>query len=165
MNLVDACIALANVKRALSSGFYIEKSMLIFTLQTFFSLQMTDFSPPVCKVVNVTSNDCPQDVSMCGGHNWYLKANITDESGVDSLSLRQGSGNLTRTSLGESAVQANYRASCCSPIVELAAVDEAGNVGKCFHSIVSSDSPVSTMLLLTSMIASYPQFGLYADRR
>lgn len=113
---------------------------------------MTDFIPPACKVVNVTSNDCPQDVSMCGGHNWYLEANITDDSGIDSLSLRQGSGNLSHTSLGESAVEAHYTASCCSPIVELAAVDTAGIVGRCFHSIVSSHSPVSTMLLLTSMI-------------
>lgn len=113
---------------------------------------MTDFIPPVCKVVNVTSDDCPQDVSLCGGHNWHLEANITDESGIDSLSLRQGSGNLTHTLLGPSAVQAYYGASCCSPIVELAAVDKAGIVGRCFHSIVSSDSPNSTLLLLTSMI-------------
>lgn len=110
---------------------------------------MTDFIPPACQVVKVTSNDCPQDVSMCGGHNWYLEANITDESGIDSLSLRQGSGNLTHTPLDAAAVLANYRASCCSPIVELAAVDKAGIVGKCFHSIVSSDNPVSIMLLLT----------------
>lgn len=106
---------------------------------------MTDFIPPVCKVVNVTSNDCPQPVSMCGGHNWHLEANITDESGIDSLLLRQGSGNLTHTSLDTPALQAYYTASCCSPIVELSAVDKAGIVGKCFHSIVSSDSPVFTI--------------------
>lgn len=116
---------------------------------------MTDFSPPVCKVLNVTSDDCPQDVSMCGGHHWYLEANVTDESGIDSLSLRQGSGNLTHTPLGASAVHAFYRASCCSPIVELAAVDKPGIVGRCFHSIVSGDSPVSTMLLLTSVINGF----------
>lgn len=101
---------------------------------------MTDFIPPVCKVVNVTSNDCPREVSMCEGHDWYLEANITDESGIDRVSLRQGSGNLTHTSLGTPAVQAYYRASCCSPIVEMSAVDQAGIVGKCFHSIVSSDN-------------------------
>lgn len=120
----------------------IQKSTLSLILQT---LQMTDFTPPACKVVNVAANDCPQEVSMCGGHNWYLEANITDESGIDSLSLRQGGGNLTHESLGTSTVQANYSASCCSPIVELSAVDKAGLVGRCFHSIVSSDSPVFPM--------------------
>lgn len=113
---------------------------------------MTDFVPPVCKVVNVASNECPQDASLCGSHNWELTANITDESGIDSVSLRQGGGNLTHTLLGAPAVQVNYTASCCSPILDFSAVDKAGNVGKCFHSIVSSDSPVSAMLLHTSRI-------------
>lgn len=114
------------------------------------SLQMTDFVPPVCKVVNVNANDCPKDTSMCESHNWELVANVTDQSGIDSLSLRQGSGNLTHSSLGEQAVQVDYKASCCSPILDFAAVDKAGNVGKCSHSIVSRDRPVSMLLLLFS---------------
>ncbi|XP_075893051.1 von Willebrand factor A domain-containing protein 7-like [Nelusetta ayraudi] len=103
--------------------------------------KVTDFVPPVCKVVNVASNECPQDASLCGSHNWELTANITDESGIDSVSLRQGGGNLTHTLLGAPAVQVSYTASCCSPILDFSAVDKAGNVGKCFHSIITDDLP------------------------
>lgn len=120
--------------------------MLIF-FNLGFSLQITDFVSPLCKVVHVDADKCPRDASKCGTHNWELTANLTDGNGtgIVGVSLSQGNGNLTHGSLDAAVVQANYKASCCSPIVAFAAVDEAGNAGRCFYSIVSGDSPAASM--------------------
>lgn len=85
------------------------------------------------------AGDCPDDMSKCELFKWYFRANITDNNGtgIDKISLREGNGNLTYTSLSEPLVQAKYEASCCSQIAEFVALDEVGNVGKCYHSIVS----------------------------
>lgn len=98
------------------------------------------------------ADGCPLDVAKCGPYHWELSANLTDGNGVgiEEISLRQGNGSLTHTSLSAPVVQAKYKASCCSGIVEFVAVDKAGNVGKCFHSIVSSAGlpPLTTLLPL-----------------
>ncbi|XP_014876907.1 von Willebrand factor A domain-containing protein 7 isoform X1 [Poecilia latipinna] len=111
--------------------------------------KITDFIPPKCEVTTVVAN-CPHDVSKCGPFQWELSANFTDENGtgIQSISLIQGNGNFTHTALNASVVQAYYSASCCSQIVEIVAVDKAGNVGKCYHSIIRSHSfPVTTLSL------------------
>lgn len=57
-------------------------------------------------------------------------------TGIDRVSLRQGNGALS-TSLAagnENITLVSYNASCCSPDVELLAVDQVGNVGSCFYS-------------------------------
>ncbi|XP_014863218.1 PREDICTED: von Willebrand factor A domain-containing protein 7-like isoform X2 [Poecilia mexicana] len=111
--------------------------------------KITDFIPPKCEVTTVVAN-CPHDVSKCGPFQWELSANFTDENGtgIQSISLIQGNGNFTHTALNASIVQAYYSASCCSQIVEIVAVDKAGNVGKCYHSIIRSHSfPVTTLSL------------------
>nr|XP_046259636.1 von Willebrand factor A domain-containing protein 7 [Scatophagus argus]XP_046259644.1 von Willebrand factor A domain-containing protein 7 [Scatophagus argus] len=112
--------------------------------------KITDFIPPVCEIVTVVADHCPKDVSQCGPFHWNLSANLTDGNGtgIDSISLRQGSGNLTYTSLTVPIIQANYEASCCSEIVEFVAVDKVGNVGKCYHSIVHSAGPPAFTLSL-----------------
>lgn len=134
--------------------------MLIFS-NLGFSLQITDFVSPLCKVVRVAADKCSTDASECGTHNWELTANLTDGNGtgIISVSLSQGNGNLTHTPLGAPIVQANYKASCCSPIVEFAAVDEAGNAGRCFHSLVSGDSPAAPMF--RSSCGSYKYFSIW----
>ncbi|XP_031140397.1 von Willebrand factor A domain-containing protein 7 isoform X1 [Sander lucioperca] len=112
--------------------------------------KITDFVQPLCKVVNVQADECPQDVSQCEPFQWEFAATLSDGNGtgIESISLRQGSGNLTTTSLSDPIVQANYTASCCSQIVEFVAVDKVGNVGKCHHSIVrSAGSPALTVSL------------------
>ncbi|XP_030277503.1 von Willebrand factor A domain-containing protein 7-like isoform X2 [Sparus aurata] len=112
--------------------------------------QIPDSVPPSCEVVGVQAADCPQDVSKCGPFQWGLWANLTDGNGtgIETVSLRQGNGKLTYTSLSAPIIQANYTASCCSQIVELVAVDKAGNVGKCYHSIErSAGPPVLTLSL------------------
>ncbi|KAG8015079.1 von Willebrand factor A domain-containing protein 7, partial [Nibea albiflora] len=120
---------------------------------------ITDFVPPKCEVVGVLADDCPQDVSQCGPFRWELSANLTDGNGtgINRISLNQGKGNLTHNSLSDPVIWANYTASCCSPIVELIAVDKTGNVGRCYHSINNqTDSACSkyshiTILYLTDV--------------
>lgn len=101
-------------------------------------------------MVSVLAEDCPQDVSQCKPFQWELSANLTDGNGtgVESISLRQGNGTLSYSSLSAAIIQANYNASCCSQIVEFIAVDKVGNVGKCYHSIVRSSGPPALTLSL-----------------
>ncbi|XP_037327460.2 von Willebrand factor A domain-containing protein 7-like isoform X1 [Pungitius pungitius] len=112
--------------------------------------KITDFVAPVCEVVTVQADDCPHDVSQCKPFQWKLAATISDgnDTGVASVSLRQGGGNLTTSLLSDPIIQANYTASCCSQIVEFIAVDKVGNVGKCYHSIVRSAGPPTLPALL-----------------
>ncbi|XP_023277909.1 von Willebrand factor A domain-containing protein 7-like [Seriola lalandi dorsalis] len=112
--------------------------------------KITDFVQPLCEVVSVQADDCPQDVSQCGPFKWELSANLTDGNGtgIERISLQQGNGSLSYTSLSAPVVQANYNASCCSQIVEFIAVDKVGNVGKCYQSIVRSDGPPALTLSL-----------------
>ncbi|XP_026158595.1 von Willebrand factor A domain-containing protein 7 isoform X2 [Mastacembelus armatus] len=112
--------------------------------------KITDFVRPLCDVVSVLADDCPKTVSQCKPFMWELSANITDENGtgIESVSLLQGSGTLSYTRLPAPFTQAHYNASCCSQIVEFVAVDKAGNVGKCYYSIApSGGSPALTLSL------------------
>lgn len=109
------------------------------SLITASPVQITDFVAPVCNVYDVMAGDCPDDVSKCEPFKWHFTANLTDNNGtgIDKISLRQGNGNLTLTRLSDQLVQAKYEASCCSETAEFVALDKVGNVGKCYHSIVS----------------------------
>lgn len=123
------------------------------TFLTFISsssVQITDFVQPLCEVVSVLADDCPRDVSQCGPFQWELLASLTDGNGtgIESVSLHQGNGTLSYTSLTAPVIKANYTGSCCSQIVELVAVDKVGNVGKCYHSIVPSAGPPALTLSL-----------------
>ena len=53
--------------------------------------------------------DCPTDTTL----RWGLSANISDGNGtgIKSVTLRQGNGNLTLTSLSDPFVTATYNAS------------------------------------------------------
>lgn len=116
----------------------------------FLLFQITDFIQPLCEVVSVQDNKCPRDLSQCGHFQWGLSANITDGNGtgIESISLHQGNGTLTYTSLSAPIIVANYNASCCSQIVEIIAVDKVGNVGKCYQSIARSGVPPALTLSL-----------------
>lgn len=127
-------------------------------------LQVTDFSRPVCDVVSVTAN-CSDDCSLS---MWELSANLTDGNGtgIERVTLRQGNGTLNTTTTVEGAgnmtvTLAAYSASCCSPEVELVAVDGAGNVGTCFRSIrVTVDTtvqpPVTNVITENSITVTPP---------
>uniref|UniRef100_A0A3P9LEQ7 von Willebrand factor A domain containing 11 n=1 Tax=Oryzias latipes TaxID=8090 RepID=A0A3P9LEQ7_ORYLA len=112
--------------------------------------KIADFFPPQCGDVTVVADDCRRDASMCGSFRWELSANITDDNGtgIKSISLRQGNGNLSHTLLTDPIVQVVYSASCCSQIVEIVAVDKVGNAGRCYHSIARSGSPPALHLSL-----------------
>ncbi|XP_051241398.1 von Willebrand factor A domain-containing protein 7-like [Dicentrarchus labrax] len=129
-----------------SSGADSNYAVLRFSVVT----KITDFVQPLCEVVSVLANDCPQDVSQCGPFRWELSANLTDGNGtgIETISLRQGNGTLLHSSLSDPVVWANYTSSCCSQIVEFIAVDKVGNVGKCYQSIVRSAGPPALTLSL-----------------
>ncbi|KAJ7997393.1 hypothetical protein DPEC_G00228520 [Dallia pectoralis] len=101
---------------------------------------VTDFTSPLCEVFNVMAN-CSGDCSLS---TWELSANLTDGNGtgIERITLRQGNGTLNTSMLvdlaGVNVTMATYSASCCSPDVELVAVDGVGNVGTCFRSIRST---------------------------
>ncbi|KAJ8262877.1 hypothetical protein COCON_G00153340 [Conger conger] len=132
--------------------------------------KVTDFSRPVCQVESVSSN-CSMN---CSESWWELSVNLTDGNGtgIQRVSFRLGDGTLdTATSLGEGGVNitfATYNASCCSPNVELEAVDAVGNVGTCFHSIRAVPSPAprptssATALRVLLLISTALLAGLQA---
>ncbi|XP_056135904.1 von Willebrand factor A domain-containing protein 7 [Lampris incognitus] len=127
--------------------------------------KITDFIQPSCEVVEVQADGCPEDVTHCDGYWWELSANLTDGNGtgIERITLRQGGGDFSYTSLNAPLIHATYNASCCSQIVEFIAVDKVGNVGKCYHSIVrSGGSPALSpslllwLSLLVPAIISWP---------
>lgn len=106
-----------------------------FVLTLFLCLQVTDVARPVCHVVS-SSPSCPS--ACCAFFHWEFMANFTDGikgTGIRRVTVRKGNGALHTSSAlgagGENITVATYSASCCSGSVELAAVDGAGNVGRC----------------------------------
>lgn len=103
----------------------------------FLCLQVTDVAQPVCRVVS-SSPSCPPSPS-CAFVRWEFIANFTDGingTGIKRVTIQKGNGTLHTSSAvgagGENITVANYSAPCCPGSVELAAVDGAGNVGRCF---------------------------------
>ncbi|KAG8014446.1 von Willebrand factor A domain-containing protein 7 [Nibea albiflora] len=114
--------------------------------------KVTDVSRPVCQVVSSSTN-CPSSSSLCASSQWEFIANLTDGingTGIESVTIRQGNGTLNTSAVvgtgGENITVATYVASCCSPNVELAAVDAVGNVGTCVGQARESTTaaPVTT---------------------
>ncbi|KAM8880382.1 von Willebrand factor A domain-containing protein 7 [Spinachia spinachia] len=105
--------------------------------------KVTDVTRPVCQVVS--STNCPSSPAPCTSSQWELVANLTDGingTGIESLTVRQGSGTLNTSIVagvaGENITVATYSASCCSQNVVLAAVDRVGNVGTCVGQVRES---------------------------
>ena len=103
----------------------------------FLFLQVTDVNCPVCQVVSTSAN-CPFSSSLCASSHWDFIANLTDGingTGIERITIQKGNGTLnTSTAVGaggENVTMVTYTASCCSQTVELAAVDNVGNVGTC----------------------------------
>ncbi|KAM4547585.1 von Willebrand factor A domain-containing protein 7-like [Fundulus diaphanus] len=99
---------------------------------------VTDFTPPVCKLLSLKSK-CSEN---CKQSTWELSVQVTDEvngTGLDSVRLREGSGtlNINMAADNENVTLVSYVASCCSPDVELVAVDQVGNVEICSYSAAS----------------------------
>lgn len=112
--------------------------------------QVADEVSPVFEIVSVMSADCPKDMSQCGTHQWELTANLKDGNGtgIEKVLLQVGDGTLVHTSLSAAEVQLDYKASCCSLGLEIAAWDKAGNMGTLMYSVVPSASPPALTLSL-----------------
>ncbi|KAM9477192.1 von Willebrand factor A domain-containing protein 7-like [Clarias gariepinus] len=102
---------------------------------------VTDFTPPVCEAVNMNAN-CS---GSCSFSSWYLTANVTDGSGIQSVRVLQGNGHLNTTTVlsdtGRNVTMVVYSSSCCTQELHLVAVDSVGNVATCFKSMKAAASP------------------------
>ncbi|XP_071377847.1 von Willebrand factor A domain-containing protein 7-like [Centroberyx affinis] len=130
---------------------------------------VTDFTRPVCQLLSLQSK-CSENCSLSS--SWELSVRVTDGAdgtGVDRVILQQGNGTMS-TSMGvgtnnENVTLVSYRASCCSPDVELMVVDRVGNVGSCFYTIRATsssgtrDTP-SSLLCLSIAVAVMQMLGL-----
>ncbi|XP_010903893.2 von Willebrand factor A domain-containing protein 7 [Esox lucius] len=123
---------------------------------------VTDVNRPVCKVLSVKAN-CSEDCSLS---TWELSASLTDGdgTGIERITPRQGNGTLSTTTAvdtsGLNVTLATYSASCCSPEVELVAVDGVGNVGTCFRSIRNTvETTVQTPVTNVPKVQAAPLSG------
>nr|XP_043898266.1 von Willebrand factor A domain-containing protein 7-like isoform X1 [Solea senegalensis] len=112
---------------------------------------VTDVTAPVCQLSNVT--DSCSDI--CTESTWGVSMQVRDEvngTGIHSITFRQGDGNLNTTLLSgtDSIMLLTYNASCCSPDVEIIAVDNVGNVKSCFFSVRRATTAMSTTLITTT---------------
>lgn len=90
--------------------------------------------------MHVDDGKCPKDLTYCRNHKWALEANLNDGSGtgVESIYLHHGDGTLLTKFLNASVVELSYQGTCCAQVVDVRAVDKAGNEGRCYYSVVSS---------------------------
>ncbi|XP_048032975.1 uncharacterized protein si:ch211-113d11.6 [Megalobrama amblycephala] len=136
---------------------------------------VTDFTPPVCRVVN-ESLDCPLS---CENASWEVTYIMSDGagSGIDhpSLSVTDStefnntfsiSIDTTVDENGYNATIVEYIGSCCFHDVEITVTDKAGNKAKCPFNIKrpvvttispmtvkpTSSSSTTTISLLSSFI-------------
>ncbi|XP_065121408.2 von Willebrand factor A domain-containing protein 7-like [Paramisgurnus dabryanus] len=113
------------------------------TLQLTVMAEITDVSKPMCEIVSIKA-DCPV---VCNNALWELSANLTDGNGtgIAKVFIHIGNGSLSTSQLisedGTNVTVAFYNASCCSPEVQVVAMDGVGNVGTCFTSIKKKIPP------------------------
>ncbi|KAK7141146.1 hypothetical protein R3I93_015334 [Phoxinus phoxinus] len=99
-------------------------------------LNVTDFTPPVCRVVNDTS-DC---LYSCGNSIMEVTYIMTDGagSGIDHTRVSSFGGAFSTFTQydgldenGYNATLLHYSGICCLEDVEVSVVDKAGNRGTC----------------------------------
>ncbi|XP_043996630.1 von Willebrand factor A domain-containing protein 7-like [Gambusia affinis] len=130
--------------------------------------KVTDFTPPVCQLLSLQSN-CSDN---CSQSTWEVSVQVTDAAngtGVDSVSLREGSGTMNITTAADNTTLVSYVASCCSPDVQLVAVDQVGNVKICSYSVranvteAATTSPVTTSNVTTAVTASSTRVDFFVS--
>ncbi|XP_041922784.1 von Willebrand factor A domain-containing protein 7-like [Alosa sapidissima] len=122
--------------------------------------KVTDFTPPVCNVVNV-NNTCADD---CSSASWDVSVDITDGNGtgVERVWVQQGDSDLisestTGPGAGVTVIHRLYRTSCCTPDLKLSVTDKEGNVGSCSHSIkLPTTTPVPPTTTAATTMAVPP---------
>ncbi|XP_023198400.1 von Willebrand factor A domain-containing protein 7-like [Xiphophorus maculatus] len=109
--------------------------------------KVTDFTPPVCKRLSL-QNRCSKN---CNQLMWEVSIQVSDGvngTGVDSVSLREGSGTMNISTAADNTTTVTYVASCCSSKMQLVVVDKVGNVEICSFSAASWTSRVDYSVLL-----------------
>lgn len=107
---------------------------------------MTDVTRPVCQEVSTLAN-CSASSSLCSSGRWEFVANITDGvngTGVARIDVRQGNGTFNTSTVagdGQNVTVFTYSASCCSPTVQLVAVDGVGNTVTCMARASTTVAP------------------------
>lgn len=114
----------------------------------------TDFTPPVCRVVN-ESLDCS---SPGGDATWEVNYIMSDGagSGIDSPSISATDScevnstffiemNVTVDENGYNATTVKYTGPCCFQNVEISVVDKAGNKAMCPFNIKRPLTTISPM--------------------
>ncbi|XP_054907451.1 von Willebrand factor A domain-containing protein 7-like [Poeciliopsis prolifica] len=110
--------------------------------------KVTDFTPPVCKQFSPQKR-CSKH---CDQFMWEVSVQVSDGvngTGVDSVSLREGSGTMNITTAADNSTLVTYAASCCSSKMQLVAVDQVGNVEICSFSAACWSSRVDYSVLLS----------------
>ncbi|KAL7863614.1 hypothetical protein SRHO_G00125980 [Serrasalmus rhombeus] len=146
-------------------------------LRVFVTQKDMDVTPPVCRVVN-ESLDCPV---LCGNATWEVTLLMTDGNGTGlryphiSIIIPDSPGPPTaiidqvKDENGYNATLLTYRASCCVTKVEISAVDDKGNVGRCDFSIrrpsttgppQTTSSPSSSLKITVSLWTMLLLLGL-----
>nr|XP_015817322.2 von Willebrand factor A domain-containing protein 7 [Nothobranchius furzeri]XP_054586738.1 von Willebrand factor A domain-containing protein 7 [Nothobranchius furzeri] len=105
-------------------------------LRFIFLQPVTDFTQPSCQLLSLQAN-CSDN---CRLSVWELSVQVSDGvngTGVASVNVRQGNGTFNSSSVigSENKTVVSYVASCCSPDVQLVAVDQVGNVEVCSYSV------------------------------
>lgn len=104
---------------------------------------VTDFLAPTCDLLSIETN-CSVNCSL---YMWTFSARVSDGAdgtGVERVTLTQGNGTFT-TELdpqNSNNTLVSYSASCCSPSMQMLAVDKVGNVATCH---ISHNDTVSSL--------------------
>nr|XP_046266993.1 von Willebrand factor A domain-containing protein 7-like [Scatophagus argus] len=119
---------------------------------------VTDFTRPTCELLSLQSN-CSEPCSLS---MWELSVQVTDGgegTGIERVSLKQGNGTMNTSLVAGSnnTILVSYNASCCSPDVELLAVDQVGNVGSCFYTVRETTASTSETVTTVTTTTSSPQ--------
>lgn len=120
---------------------------------------VTDFSAPVCELLSLQSNCSSVN---CSQYMWSFSARISDGAdgtGVERVTLKEGNGTFTTNPDPQNAKSTlvSYSSSCCSPSMQMLAVDKVGNVATC---TISYNNIVTSPLSLAPKITQ-PNFVLF----
>lgn len=105
--------------------------------------KVTDLNRPVCERLSLQGN-CSD---VCSNSSWQVSVRLSDGvngTGIERVFHRQGNGTFNTSLTADNDTIATYEASCCSPTVEIVAVDAVGNVGSCTFTVRVASSPATT---------------------
>uniref|UniRef100_A0A8C6T049 von Willebrand factor A domain-containing protein 7-like n=1 Tax=Neogobius melanostomus TaxID=47308 RepID=A0A8C6T049_9GOBI len=112
-----------------------------YVVSTFIVLtEVNDSSAPVFERLTPEPN-CSD---ICSSSTWQLSIHVTDNTAIDRVYVRQGNGTLSTSRISGKEWRASYEASCCSPTVEMVAVDGVGNVEYFLYTVSKTSATTTT---------------------